>query len=183
MEIRSLVDLKLDDLRRVAGGYTSAFRYEVMHSEMDDLVEFSLRCVPLRNPYVKTFGFGDETIASYRPFFNNGFSYGAYDNDRLIGLAVCEWHIWNNSVQIHEFHIEESYRRCGRGEALMRYISKAAAAASTRITVCETQNTNVPALKFYHQAGFRIEGIDLSLYSNVDYPDREIAVFMKLRLS
>jgi hypothetical protein len=30
--------------------------------------------------------------------------------------------------------------------------------------------------------GFVLEGIDLSLYRNSDYPDGEIAVFMKRKL-
>ena len=30
--------------------------------------------------------------------------------------------------------------------------------------------------------GFRVEGVDISFYSNDDYPEGEIAVFMKRRL-
>jgi ribosomal protein S18 acetylase RimI-like enzyme len=48
-----------------------------------------------------------------------------------------------------------------------------------RVLVCETQSTNVPAIRFYRALGFVLEGLDLSLYSNHDYPDGEIAIFMK----
>ena len=52
-----------------------------------------------------------------------------------------------------------------------------------RILVCETQTTNAPAIVFYRQLGFVMEGIDVSYYSNQDYPNGEIAVFMKKRLN
>jgi ribosomal protein S18 acetylase RimI-like enzyme len=42
--------------------------------------------------------------------------------------------------------------------------------------LCETQTTNVPAIDFYRRVGFKLEGIDLSYYSNEDWPDGEVAV-------
>jgi streptothricin acetyltransferase len=38
------------------------------------------------------------------------------------------------------------------------------------------------AMRFYRAVGFAVEGVDVSYYSNEDYPDGEIAVFMKLRV-
>lgn len=49
--------------------------------------------------------------------------------------------------------------------------------------VCETQSTNGAAIEAYHRLGFRVEGVDISYYSNEDYPDGECAVFMKKRLA
>lgn len=51
-----------------------------------------------------------------------------------------------------------------------------------RAVVCETQNTNVAAIRFYRRMGFDIEGVDLSYYSNQDCPDGEVALFLKKRL-
>jgi streptothricin acetyltransferase len=48
-----------------------------------------------------------------------------------------------------------------------------------RAIVCETQNTNVPAIDFYRHIGFTLEGIDLSFYTNDDYLNGEVAIFMK----
>ncbi len=58
-----------------------------------------------------------------------------------------------------------------------------AAASRSRLKtiVCETQNTNVPAIHAYRKLGFRIEGIDVSLYRNVESSD-ECAIFMKKHL-
>jgi ribosomal protein S18 acetylase RimI-like enzyme len=48
-----------------------------------------------------------------------------------------------------------------------------------RLLACETQSTIVPAIRFYRALGFVLDGLDLSLYTNQDYPDGEIAIFMK----
>ena len=64
----------------------------------------------------------------------------------------------------------------------MEDVAQRAKNAGFRTIVCETQNTNVMAIKVYSKLGFRLEGIDISHYANNDYPDGEIAVFMKRRL-
>jgi ribosomal protein S18 acetylase RimI-like enzyme len=52
-----------------------------------------------------------------------------------------------------------------------------------RTLLCETQNTNVPAIRFYRKMGFALEGLDLSHYRNTDYPDGEIMISMKKPLA
>jgi ribosomal protein S18 acetylase RimI-like enzyme len=52
-----------------------------------------------------------------------------------------------------------------------------------RAIICETQNTNVPAIRFYRAVGFGVEGVDISYYTNEDMlPGHTVAVFMKRRL-
>jgi len=65
----------------------------------------------------------------------------------------------------------------------MEALAEKARKAGLRTIVCETQTTNAPAIRFYRKLGFNIEGIDLSCYSNEDFPDGEIAIFMKRRLT
>jgi len=113
----------------------------------------------------------------------NGFCFGVYEDGDLAGLAVSEVHKWNNSLQIHDFHVAEEFRGRGLGRQLMERVVSAARDAGLRLVVCETQNKNVPAIKFYKRLGFSLEGLDLTHYRNTDYPDGEIAVFMKLRLT
>ena len=64
----------------------------------------------------------------------------------------------------------------------MDRISSRARSQGFRIVVCETQNTNVPAIDFYRRVGFEFEGVDLSFYTNDDALIGEVAVFMKLKL-
>ena len=90
---------------------------------------------------------------------------------------------WNKSLWVWEFHVAETYRRQGIGRQLMDALAQKGHAAGLRTIVCETQNTNVPAIRFYRSVGSNMEGVDLSYYSNDDFPDGEIAIFMKKRLT
>ncbi len=76
----------------------------------------------------------------------------------------------------------EGFRGQGIGKNLMEQAVSLARSAGLRIVVCETQNTNVPAILAYRALGFRVEGVDISYYTNQDYPDGEVALFMKRRL-
>lgn len=64
----------------------------------------------------------------------------------------------------------------------MEALADRARKADLRIMVCETQNTNVPAIEFYRKVSFEVEGIDLSYYSNNDVTNGEVAIFMKKKL-
>jgi ribosomal protein S18 acetylase RimI-like enzyme len=64
----------------------------------------------------------------------------------------------------------------------MARVEEQAQRSGLRTIVCETQNTNAAAIMVYRKLGFAVEGVDISYYSNTDYPDGDIAVFMKRRL-
>lgn len=70
-----------------------------------------------------------------------------------------------------ELHVAETHQRRGIGRQLVEALTEKACAAGLRTLVCETQNTNMPAMRSYWKLGFQIEGIDVSYYSNADYPD------------
>jgi ribosomal protein S18 acetylase RimI-like enzyme len=72
-----------------------------------------------------------------------------------------------------------AHQRRGVGRQLVDALTEKARAVGLRTIVSGTQNTNIPAIRVYRRVGFHIEGIDLSYYSNDDYPDGEIALFMK----
>ena len=182
VEIRPLTQLSLADLRRTASGYSSDSKYAVAYTETESCVSFEMRLVTLDKPYVKKFHFDDEIVQQYATVLNTGYSYGAYDGDLLIGLGISEAHLWNRSISVHEFHVAETHRNQGIGKQLIERIVEDASRAGFRIIVCETQNTNPTAINVYRKLGFRVEGVDVSFYSNDDYPQGEIAVFMKRRL-
>jgi ribosomal protein S18 acetylase RimI-like enzyme len=64
----------------------------------------------------------------------------------------------------------------------MKSLEDLAKAAGFRAIGLETQNTNVPAIKFYKKCGFELEGIDMSYYTNHDLESGEIALFMRKKL-
>ena len=183
VEFRALENLDLADLIRVASGYSSASKYEVEYNDAPGSVTFELRLVELEQPNVKEYDHLDAATAErYQSFLPQGYSFGAYDDGVLIGIAIAEEQSWNQTLWMHEFHIAESHRGQGVGRQLMEHGAERAATSGLRTIVCETQNTNAGAIDFYGRIGFRIEGIDLSLYKNTDYPDGEIALFLKRRL-
>jgi ribosomal protein S18 acetylase RimI-like enzyme len=181
--ICSLTSLTSDDLRAIITGYVAQERYAVTWEETETGVRFGLERQPLAKPYVQTYDYLDaETLARYQGLLPLGYSLGAWIDEQWVGLAIAEPHRWNRSLWVYEFHVAQAHRGRGIGQALMEALAQRATAGGLRTIVCETQNTNAPAIHFYHKAGFRIEGIDLSYYSNQDFPDGEVAIFLKRRL-
>jgi GNAT superfamily N-acetyltransferase len=183
IEIRKLDRLIPDELRRLVTGYVSTARYAVRQTETGQQWMLTLERVPLAQPYRKRYDpLEAATLEDYRQVVSLGFSFGAYKDAHCVGVALAEPLLWNKSLCVRELHTAETRRRRGIGRQLVDALAEKARAAGLRILVCETQTTNVPAICFYREMGFQLEGIDLSYYSNNDFPDGEIAVFMKKRL-
>jgi ribosomal protein S18 acetylase RimI-like enzyme len=183
IEIRQLNQLNSDDLDRLVTGYITNARYLVNKTESERQCTFTLELVPLEQPYVKRWDPVDaDTLDHYRRLLPSGFSFGAYAGQECAGLVLCEPRSWHLSLWVLELHVAGAWRGHGIGRQLMETLEQKARAVGLRILVCETQNTNIPAINFYRKMGFDLEGLDLSYYSNDDYPDGEIALFMKKRL-
>lgn len=165
-------------------GYVAEERYAVRWGESEQTASFYLELVPLDQPFIKRYDpLDDETLARYTKVVEAGFSFGAFEGKQLVGMVLAEPQAWNRSVWVWEFHVAETHRRQGIGRRLIETLAEKSRAAGLRTLVCETQTTNVPAIRAYRQLGFRPEGIDISYYSNHDYPDGEVALFMKRRLA
>jgi ribosomal protein S18 acetylase RimI-like enzyme len=184
IEVSALANLTLAELKRVANGYSSGSKYEVSVKESEDGFAVALRLALLELPYVKKFAHYDEEIVGrYNRILREGYSFGALAEGSLVGLLIAEAHSWNRSLWVHEFHVIETHRGLGIGRRLIEAAAAKAKEARLRLIACETQNTNAAAVGIYRRLGFRIEGVDLSLYTNDDYPEGEIAIFMKRRLA
>lgn len=167
----------------LAGGYTSAERYRVEAHEEDVLTEFRLVLEALPEPQSFQFPYHDDELAHYAALAVEPFALGAYDGQTWAGAAVGERRDWNNTLWLHEFHIAAGYQRRGLGRRLMDALAERAGAAGLRAIVLETQNTNVPAIRFYRRVGFTLDGVNVSYYTNDDMrPDRTVALFMTRRL-
>ena len=156
VEIRKLEQLRREDLH-IVDGYVSTDRYQVSKTETVDEFCFILKRQKLDDPYVKRWSVLDEDFRNYSELVNQGLSLGAYDAGQLVG-------------------------RKGVGGQLMEEVAEVAKAEGLRILVCETQNTNVPAIDFYRSVGFGVDGIDLTYYTNNDV-EGEVAIFMKRKLA
>lgn len=183
VEIRPLTQMNATDFKRIASGYVAAGKYVVDYRESELETTFQLRFVQLDQPYYKTYDhFDSETVTQYIQALKSEYSFGAFDDNLLVGFLISEPQLWNDSLRVCEFHVAATHRRMGIGRRLMEAVAQKAKQAGLRIIVCETQTTNVPAIQAYRKLGFRLEGVDISYYANDDYPTGEIAVFMKRRL-
>jgi streptothricin acetyltransferase len=181
LEIRPLTKILAADLARVTGPYTCTDTYRVAYSDSETQTGFTLELVPLETPFVGQYMHMDAAwIDAY--LSQADVALGAFQDDMLVGVLIAETRAWNNSLWVHEFHVAAEVRQQGIGRALMEHAVAKARQAGLRTVVCETQNQNSSAIKAYRKLGFQLEGIDISYYTNSDYPDHGIAVFMKLRL-
>ncbi len=183
IEIRPLTSITAGEVHEIGGGYSSPARYTVSKVESPERIVITLELKPLEKPYVKRWEPSDaEEEKRYQQYAAGGYSLGAYDGDQLVGLVVTEPRRWNRTLFIWEFHVAESHRRRGIGRQLMEAVVDKARQAGFRIVALETQSTNLPAITFYRAAGFEIDALDLSLYTNTDTTDGEVAIFMKRKL-
>lgn len=175
----------LVDLSNVIMGYTSEQKFRITRTEAGDQINFSMELIHLDKPYVKRFDdyLDAETLQRYANFLQQGLSLGAFDGDSLVGVAIAEAQAWNSSLWVWEFHVTETHRKMGIGRQLMDALVARGQAAGLRAIFCETQTTNVPAINFYRKMGFTVDGFNLSFYTNEDWPDGEVAVFMKKTLT
>jgi ribosomal protein S18 acetylase RimI-like enzyme len=181
IEIRPLVHIDAALINSLLGPFTCSDTFRVTWSDSGSSTTFGLELVPLDEPFTNRYDHLDD--AYVKEYLSGAdLSFGAYEEGVLVGVLVAEKRDWNHSLWVWEFHVDAAHRGQGIGRMLMDHTAEKARAAGLRTMVCETQNQNSNAIKAYRRLGFRLEGIDISYYSNQDYPDRGIAVFMKRRL-
>lgn len=183
MEVRKLTGFTLEDQRFLGGfGYSSAFKYDVKKEVNGESTVIKTDLIQLETEYVKVYPDDDDEFERFRQLIPLGYSLGLFSDHELIAVAICEPYAWNNTLFIWHFQVAARRRRKGIGETLMKSLENLARTSGFRALGLETQNTNVPAIRFYKKCGFEIEGIDLSFYSNHDATDGEVAFFMRKKI-
>ena len=183
VNIEPLTQLDAAALARVITGYTSGVRWVVRWEDAADSTRFVLTPEPLPEPITRSYDYLDEEkVRRYRDGLAHGCSAGAFAAGSLVGVALAEPHFWNGSLWVWELHVADAFRGQGIGRRLVDWLAARAGDLGLRTIVCETQNNNAPAIAFYRRVGFQLEGVDVSYYTNEDWPDGDVAVFMKKRL-
>jgi ribosomal protein S18 acetylase RimI-like enzyme len=181
IEIRTYRHHRASELNQLTGPFTCDATYCVTFHDSEEHSSFELERVPLAAPYTHHYThIDDEWVQTY--LARADFSFGAYDGEQLVGVLIAEKRAWNGSMWVLEFHVAAERRGQGIGRMLMEHAAQQAVKAGLRVITCETQNRNANAIQAYRRLGFRVEGIDISYYTNHDYPGRDIAVFMKRQL-
>lgn len=158
-------------------GYKSKFIYNISQNIDGKNIYFMLDYKELENYYIKIWPCNEDETERYNQLINQGHSFGAYNDDRLIGVAITEERLWNSTLWIDYIILSEEYRGMGIGELLLNELSNHAKSENFRAVTLETQNTNFPAINFYRKNGFEICGLDVALYNGANEKS-EVAIFM-----
>ncbi|KMQ67542.1 streptothricin acetyltransferase [Chryseobacterium sp. FH2] len=177
MEVKKLEKLKCDPtLNWGLNGYETDKIFSVSTIEIENSFEFNLR--EKNQHYKKIWETNSDDIDELNEIITQGHSFGVYENNELIGWAICDFRDWNNSLFIENMLISEKFRGRNIGRYLIKNIHKEARILGCRIVELETQNTNYPAIKFYQKAGFQFTGLNTKLYDN----STETALFMSFEI-
>ena len=93
------------------------------------------------------------------------------------GLAVGRYERWNRRFVVEHLYVDAAERGKGVGRTLMEHLEGQAREAGARCLWVETQNVNYPAAQFYLRLGFRLCGLDESLYDPSGPAAGEVALF------
>src|SRR5215216_72689 len=88
----------------------------------------------------------------------------AEDDGGLVGFGEVVLEAWNRRATIVHLYVSPSSRGTGVGTALLEALDSHARAGGARCLWLETQNINYPAIQFYRRSGFRLCGLDDTLY-------------------
>jgi ribosomal protein S18 acetylase RimI-like enzyme len=182
IEIRPLTEISLEMLREIIIGHVTQEVFSVSSTETESEIHFSLKLKSLPTKKGKEWQPDEEDMAEYQKAFSEGTCVAAFMGEKIVGVAISNVRKWNKSLWVMEFHVHPDHHRKGIGWLMMEEIVDIAKDRGLRVIVCETQNTNVSAIRFYQAMGFTMDGIDLSYYSNEDYRNDAIAVFMKRKI-
>ena len=83
----------------------------------------------------------------------------------IVGFGELRFESWNDRAAIEHIYVSASRRGRGVGRSLIDALAeRAARRPSARCLWLETQNVNYPAVQFYLRMGFRLCGLDQTLY-------------------
>ena len=111
----------------------------------------------------------------YGPLERLSFS-GAFEDERLVGLATWGLEGWNRTVWLWDIRVAPEHRRAGIGSQLLQSVQWEGMRLNARGVMLETQNLNYAAILFYLQNGFQPVGVNTELYGFASSP-KEVAVF------
>jgi ribosomal protein S18 acetylase RimI-like enzyme len=187
-EIRVLHPFTQAEIWPILDGYETEEVYLVEKTESDQHSVIDIRLVRLEQAFHDDFygDFSPEEYQRYLGLIPQGYSFGAYRDERLIGFALGEALPDEHFLRVWEFHVASEFRRMGVGRALMERVIQKARGDHLSMILLETQNTNVRAVRFYRSMGFALEALDFSPPHYAHPRDNEVhqvAFYMKARLA
>ena len=133
---------------------------------------------PVGENYTKSYLDNDIDYAVYMDSPDRA-AYVAYLGDRTAGHIVLHRN-WNRFGWVEDIRVVAGYRGRGVGTKLIEAAVAWAKGGGMPGLMLETQDNNVPAVKFYESCGFKLGGFDSYLYKGVNPNSNETALFWYL---
>jgi ribosomal protein S18 acetylase RimI-like enzyme len=93
----------------------------------------------------------------------------ACQGETVVGYGELRPELWNGRIRIESIFVSRPNRGRGVGSRLIEALAEQASHQSrARCLWLETQNVNYPAVQFYLKMGFRLCGLDETLYQPDD---------------
>jgi ribosomal protein S18 acetylase RimI-like enzyme len=153
--------------------FTTEHVYEVAAGD----VGFGLRLVAVDPPLVKVFpveedGPGEDGAEA------DVHEIMAVDADGTpVGFVAVGVEEWNRRLVVHQVTVAPAHRGRGIGGELMRRALAHGRERGARTAWLEVTSVNVPAVRAYRRMGFRLCGLDTTLYTGTE-SEGETALFM-----
>lgn len=162
IEIKLLTSFTMEDEKSLGlNGFDTDVIYEVTKENSDDEMTVSLKRVTLKEPMRREWPHQESDIDLYKDIIKQGYSYGAYKDDQLVGVVMTEYKELEHSLWITEIVVADHCRHMGIGSVLWDKVIQTANRAQINYIELETQSTNYPAISFYRKNGFEVNGLDM----------------------
>lgn len=180
LTIRMLRQLESDSLESFGfNGFKTDTILKIERQVDGDHITIDLKPEKLEQNYEKMWQSSEGSLQFFNEIIKLGLSFGAYQDQTLVGIIICNEINWNKSLWIENIRVSIDYRGMGIGKALIDHVITLATLKHYRLIGLETQNTNYPAIEFYQKNNFVIEGVDFSHYPSREGQVGDTAVFMK----
>ena len=96
---------------------------------------------------------------------------------RVRGFAAVEYEAWHARLVLWHLYVDRGHRRQGLGRALLAEVEADGRRRGARTVWLETTSVNLPGIAAYERLGYRLCGVDVTLYDTLPYAD-EAAVYL-----
>jgi len=143
----------LDEISKIDRTYSTDRIYRVRRSELG----FFLDEEPVSPPVQKNYPDPSPELSDRLLVATAGAE--------IIGYGELRFNSWNDRAEIEGLTVSGNFRSQGVGRSLVQALDeRARQERSARCLWLETQNINYPAVQFYRRLGFRLCGLDETLY-------------------
>lgn len=165
----------------------SVFRLEAKGSGLGGI---ELREEKVEHPYIKDYDAarGEGPTRWLKRFdMSNWGIFMAFEGERHIGGAIVAPGAYvgdldSRFAQLFDIRILPEARQRGTGAILLRRVADWARQQGCKYLKIETQNTNVPACRFYAKQGAELGNIDKFAYTGYPESEHEVRLVWYLKL-